>query len=196
MDDAICRVMLGVVIAGMSVVRIYRHAQAGRSGPAMRLEGPLNMALRAAAGLTGFVVLILYLASPQRLAWASVPLWPWLRWTGAVAGLASVGLLAWVYRELGRNFSATLHVRAEHTLVTSGPYHWVRHPMHTVFYGLCVSFLLLSANCFIGAIFLAGLTAVMLSRVNKEDAVMAARFPDQYPAWAAHTGRFLPRYRS
>lgn len=195
-DDASFRVMLGVVVAGLFVVRAHYHAQSLRSGAVKRFESPLNMALRAVAGLTGITMLILYLAKPEWMAWGSLPLWTWLRWTGAALGLASVSMLAWVHHELGRNFSATLHLRADHTLVTAGPYHWVRHPMYTALYGVGLSFFLLSANWLIGAVFLGGLSAVMISRVSKEDALMASRFGDQYHAWAARTGRFLPRFRS
>ena len=67
--------------------------------------------------------------------------------------------------------------------------------MYTAFYGVVLSFFLLSANRLIGAIFLGGLTAVMISRVAREEHVMHEKFGPQYQAWAAQTGRFLPRLR-
>jgi protein-S-isoprenylcysteine O-methyltransferase Ste14 len=117
------------------------------------------------------------------------------RFAGAGAGAAADAMLAWVHHELGQNFSPTLHLHDQHTLVTSGPYRWIRHPMYTAFYMLGLSFFLLSANWFIGGAFLGGLTAVMISRVAKEDALMAGRFGQQYQTWAGRTGRFLPRLR-
>jgi len=194
--DARYRILLGLVIAGLVVVRSYHHAQSLRAGPVQRFESPLNMTLRAIAGFAGLALLIVYLAKPEWLAWAAIPLRPWLRWAGFVLGIASLALLAWVHHELGRNFSGTLHLRAEHTLVTSGPYRWARHPMYTAFYGLGLAFLLVPANWLLGGIVLLSVTAVMISRVNKEDALMAERFGQQYRAWAAHTGRFLPRLRT
>jgi protein-S-isoprenylcysteine O-methyltransferase Ste14 len=189
------RIALGVVFVGLAVVRTYYQVQARRSGPAQQFESPLNIALRAIGGLAGFAILILYLAKPDTLAWASLELPAWLRWLGAASGVAGVLLLIWVHRELGRNFSGTLHLRAEHTLVTTGPYRRVRHPMYTSFFLVVLSFFLLAANWLIGVIFIGGITAVMISRVAKEDQVMSERFGAEYQAWAAHTGRFLPRLR-
>ncbi|HET9234635.1 MAG TPA: isoprenylcysteine carboxylmethyltransferase family protein [Candidatus Eisenbacteria bacterium] len=46
-----------------------------------------------------------------------------LLWSGAL-------LRAWAYRALGRHYTVTIFVREDHTLVTSGPYRWLRHPLH------------------------------------------------------------------
>jgi len=194
-DDAPFRLALGILVALVAVVRTHYQIQARRSGPVTQFESPLNIALRGTAGLAGFAILILYLAKPDLLAWASLALPAWLRWIGAVLGAAAVLLLAWVHHELGRNFSGTLHLRAEHTLVTTGPYRRIRHPMYTALFGIVLSFFLLSANWLIGAIFVGGLSAVLISRVAKEEAVMREKFGAQYQTWAAHTGRFLPRLR-
>lgn len=193
--DAPFRVALGAVLAALAVVRTYYQVQARRSGPATQFESPLNIALRAIAGLAGFTILVLYLARPDWLASTALALPPWLRWLGAAGGVAGVLMLSWVHRELGRNFSGTLHLRAEHTLVTTGPYRRIRHPMYTAFFCVVLSFFLLSANGLIGAIFIGSLSAVIFSRVAKEEQVMSEKFGPQYQAWAAHTGRFLPRLR-
>ena len=44
-----------------------------------------------------------------------------------VAGL----VLVWMFRTLGRNLTDTVVTRNQHTLVTSGPYRWVRHPFYS-----------------------------------------------------------------
>lgn len=190
------RIALGAVLTGLLVVRIYHHLASRHAGPVRQFESSLNIALRVIAGLTGIFLLILHLVKPDWMAWASVCLPAWLRWTGVVLGVVGVLMLAWVHHELGRNFSGTLHLRTEHTLVTSGPYHWIRHPMYTAFFAITLSFFLLSANWLIGIVFLGGLIAVMISRVTKEEQVMATRFGAEYQTWATHTGRFLPRIHS
>jgi protein-S-isoprenylcysteine O-methyltransferase Ste14 len=55
-----------------------------------------------------------------------------------------------------------------------------------------VSFSLVTANWFIGATFNGALTAVVASRVGREEAVMARQFDDDYGRWTARTGRSLP----
>ena len=194
-EDIPFRVALGIVVAAVAAVRTFYQIQARRSGPATQFESPLNIALRSVAGLAGIAILILYLAKPDLLAWAALPLPAWLRWLGVPLGVAGALLLAWVHRELGRNFSGTLHLRAEHTLVTSEPYRRTRHPMYTAFFGVVLSFFLLSANWLIGGICVGALTAVMISRVAKEERMMSEKFGSRYQAWAAHTGRFFPRLR-
>lgn len=49
-----------------------------------------------------------------------------LLWSGAL-------LRAFSYRALGRHYTVTVFVREDHSLVTSGPYRWLRHPLHLGF---------------------------------------------------------------
>ena len=74
-------------------------------------------------------------------------------------------------------------MRDEHTLVTHGPYRWVRHPMYTGFYMLELAILLLTANWFIGSLLLIGQTIVIAVRINNEENVMLEKFGDQYRAY-------------
>ena len=62
------------------------------------------------------------------IAWSSMPLPVWLRWSGAVFSALSVALLIWTCR-LGRNLTVQLQ-HIEHTLVTRGPYRWIQHPFY------------------------------------------------------------------
>jgi protein-S-isoprenylcysteine O-methyltransferase Ste14 len=100
-------------------------------------------------------------------------------------------LFIWTHHALGKNWSVDLVIKEEHTLITSGPYRWVRHPMYTSFFVQSLAFFLLSANWVIG---LAGLATSVLgaSRVDKEEALMIEEFGDQYRAYMQRTGRFLP----
>ena len=186
--------LLAILLAVMITIRSRAHREALKSsGPIEEFESRLNLALRLAAALSLFAALIVYLIHPVWLSWSSIALPAWLRWLGAPLGVVALSLLFWVHRELGRNFRGTLHLRAEHELVTSGPYRWVRHPMYTVFYLIGISILLLTANWLIGGGTLIVLTAVMLSRMKHEEAVMTERFGETYRAYIARTGLFLPR---
>ncbi len=49
---------------------------------------------------------------------------------GGVCALAGGATAAYAKLALGRWFSATFGVKRGHTLVTSGPYAWVRHPIY------------------------------------------------------------------
>jgi protein-S-isoprenylcysteine O-methyltransferase Ste14 len=67
--------------------------------------------------------------------------------------------------------------------------------MYTAFYLLHVAALLLTANWFIGVTWIAGLTATILLRVSREEAMLLARFGEAYGSYAENTGRFLPRIK-
>jgi len=195
-DDALFRLLLTILIVVVGVVRVYYQRQARHAGPSKQFESTANIATRSAGGLVAIAALVLRVAKPEWLAWSSMPLWPVLRWTGVVVGFAATLLLVWAHRTLGKNFTGTLHLRAEHTLVTSGPYHWIRHPMYTALLSIALAFFLLSANWFIGAMFIGGLTAVIATRMPKEEQVMASRFGSDCQSYAARTGRLLPRLRT
>ena len=57
----------------------------------------------------------------------------------------------WTLSSLGTNLTDTVVTRAEATLVTHGPYRWVRHPYYVTAALLMGSVTLLTANWLIGA---------------------------------------------
>ena len=175
------------------MVRLYYWRKAGYLGQniSRRREDRLRIALISSFGLAGAVVGLLYVFSPQRIRWATLPTPTWSRWIGVALGVVATPLFIWTHHALGKNWSADLVIKEEHTLITSGPFRWVRHPMYTSLFGSSLAFFLLSANWVIG---LSGLgTSILLaSRVHKEEALMIEEFGDQYRAYMQRTGRYLP----
>ena len=101
-------------------------------------------------------------------------------------------LISWVLRSLGKNLTDTVVTRAEHTLVTTGPYRWVRHPFYSAAFLFLVAGSLVSANW--GLAVAGGLACVLLViRTRTEEAKLIERFGDEYLAYMQRTGRFLPR---
>jgi protein-S-isoprenylcysteine O-methyltransferase Ste14 len=80
-----------------------------------------------------------------------------------------------------------------HTLITDGPYHWVRHPMYTAFATVFTGLFLLSANWFVGASATIAFGAVMMVRTPREEHLLIEVFGPKYRAYMDRTGRFLPR---
>jgi protein-S-isoprenylcysteine O-methyltransferase Ste14 len=76
--------------------------------------------------------IVVYAVFPDLIAWAQISLPVWSRWIGVTLGIGALSLLAWADRELGKNFSMTLRIREDHTLITTGPYRWIRHPIYSV----------------------------------------------------------------
>jgi protein-S-isoprenylcysteine O-methyltransferase Ste14 len=132
---------------------------------------------------------LLYLFTP--LLWfADYRLPPAAQWCGA--GLMFVALwLFWrSHADLGLNWSPTLELRQEHTLVTSGVYRWIRHPMYAA---ISLAQGLLLPNWLAGWSALAPFTLLYLVRVRREEAMMCTFFGDEYRDYMRRTGRLFPR---
>lgn len=195
MTDELARILFAAIYLPFALARIYYHRLAGKEQRPRYSpwEGRVFAVLRPLIGLPMLAILVLYLVWPKALAFASLPLPAALRFTGAVLFASGAGLVIWVNHSLGRNFSGTLALRADHRLIRNGPYRWVRHPMYTAFVATIVGILLLSANLVVGGIPLVLLAIVLLVRTPREEAMLLDRFGEEYRRYMATTGRFLPR---
>jgi protein-S-isoprenylcysteine O-methyltransferase Ste14 len=193
MNDVPERFALGLLCLIGLVVRAYYHLLPGRTdGGASYHEGALSVAFQRTCELVGMALLLVYLISPVWLEWVRVPLPGWLRWSGAVLGVAGLLLLWWSHHALGTNFSPVLHSKQNQALVTDGPYRWVRHPMYTAMYLATAAFFLLSGVWLIGLLYWGSLTIVVVARVGREEGLMIEKFGDEYRAYMRRTGQFLP----
>jgi protein-S-isoprenylcysteine O-methyltransferase Ste14 len=82
--------------------------------------------------------------------------------------------------------------RASATLVTSGPYRWVRHPFYVTVTLLFLSATIIAANWLIGASS-AAILGLLAIRTPKEEQKLIERFGDGYRQYMATTGRYVPR---
>ena len=189
-----------VLIVGFLVVlpiALYHRIKSQATGERLdrRQEGLFMLATLRPVGLVLWLGLIAYMVDPSWMAWSSVPLPAWLRWAGAGVCAVAAGLLFWTFRSLGKNLTDTVVTRREHTLVTSGPYRWVRHPFYDSVVLLVLASSLIAANWFLfaaGGLFF--LLAIVRTRTEEEK--LLARFGDSYRTYMERTGRFLPRMRA
>lgn len=196
MNDSLIRWLLLGMFVLFFVVRAYHHRKAVKDGGAIEYREPHHRAMhlmRQSVGLAWLAAMAAYFFAPGWVAWADFPMPAWLRWAGLALGYANLPLLWWIEATLGKNFNTTLHMREGHTLVTHGPYRWVRHPMYTSLYILVSAIFLASANWLVGLPGLFGLTLIVLNRLNREEAVMLEQFGDAYQAYMQQTGRLFPR---
>ena len=186
-------VMLIGLLAVLPLGLYFRiKSQATREPLDRRQEGVFILATLRPVALVTAIALVTYLYDPQRMAWSSLPLPGWMRWAGIVMLALAEGLWMWTFRSLGKNLTDTVVTRRDHSLVTSGPYRWVRHP----FYG-CVALLLLAVSLVSANWFLLASGAVVLwllvVRTRKEEENLVGRFGDAYRRYMEETGRFWPK---
>ena len=155
-------------------------------------EGPFILFTLRPVGIAVMVGLFTYMVNPARMAWSSMPLPVWLRWLGV--GIAALGgmLFVWTFRNLGKNLTDTVVTRREHTLVTTGPYRWVRHPFYVAVALTMLGNSLAAANWFLlgGGVLVFTLLAI---RTRTEEAQLVARFGGAYQAYMHRTRRFFPK---
>ncbi len=190
------RISLVVVIALTMSVGIYHRLRAAASGEKISHteEGYAFAIVLRLAGLCLWIATFGYLVSPTSFQWAALPLPLWLRWLGVAVGVASSFLMYWTMTSLSKNLTDTVVTRAAATLVTNGPYRWVRHPFYVTAALLMASVTLLTANWFIGVSSVLVL-ALLAIRTPKEERFLIQRFGDDYREYMAKTGRFFPRFR-
>ena len=70
-------------------------------------------------------------AQPAILRARFVPMGSLLPLLGLILVAAGLGLAVWARWHLGRNWSSTVTLKEGHTLVQSGPYRKIRHPIYT-----------------------------------------------------------------
>ena len=185
--------VLVLVVITMTIAGYHRiQARTAGGSVSRREEGFVLLAMRTVLGLSFWGALFAYLISPASMAWSAVPVADWLRWGGVGLGLLAGGLLYWTLRHLGTNLTDTVVTRAEATLVTSGPYSWVRHPFYVTSLLMLLSISLITANWFLGLLSVFLLLFFVL-RAPLEEEKLVERFGDDYRAYVQRTGRFWPR---
>ncbi|MEM8984315.1 MAG: protein-S-isoprenylcysteine O-methyltransferase [Pseudomonadota bacterium] len=119
--------------------------------------------------------------------------------TVPIAGVVLNVIGTWLFwrshADLGRNWSVTLEIRQEHTLIEHGIYQRIRHPMYTAIFFVFAAQALLLQNWIVGPSGLIAFWLMYLIRVPREEAMMQHRFGQQYAEYSARTGRLWPLFR-
>jgi protein-S-isoprenylcysteine O-methyltransferase Ste14 len=193
-DDQLFRYVLMAWFAVTLPIGAY-HRWRAHTGERLdrRQEGwfiLIALRLLGVAGMLGAILLVFF--QPSWMSWSFLPLPAWFRWLGVGLGALTTALLLWTMHTLGRNITDTVVTRKEHSLVTSGPYRFVRHPFYVAFLlGMTATGIVL-ANWLVFVI--GSVTFVLLAiRSRKEEENLALRFGDDYHRYRARTGAFFPR---
>ena len=195
MTENIFRILAAVILfTGISISSYFRRKADRETGEKIsrKVDGTALMTVIKIGGLLLWFSPLVYLLNPSWMAWSKIGLPDSVRWLGVGIGVLCVAMIYWLFSSIGNSISPTSATRQQHTLITSGPYRWVRHPLYTVGSSLFVAFGMMADNWFIAALGMLAFVA-MASRTPKEEANLIEKFGDEYREYMKHTGRYLPK---
>lgn len=192
-DDSTFRVLLFLEAAAFLPVGFFHRIRAHTGEKIDRWQEGIFILF--GLRLTALVLLVGTIAwciDPNWMAWSSLPIPVWLRWVGLALAVAGGTVWVWTVHTLGKNLTDTVVTRKDHSLVTSGPYRWVRHPFYTALAVGVVGGSLAIASWFF--LVLGGLVVgFLVARTKIEEEKLQERFGEDYRDFMRKTGRFLPR---
>ena len=111
---------------------------------------------------------------------------------GVFLSCAAVAFAVWARLSLGKNWSgAVITLKADHQLITNGPYQFVRHPIYTGYFLATVGTALT-----IGSVASILATVMIfcgfLIRMHKEEILMTKQFPSEYPTYKKRSKKLIP----
>jgi len=127
------------------------------------------------------------------LDFANYSLPDWMGWLGIGVMVLSLVLFARAHIDLKANWSPTLEIRTDHTLITNGIYRYIRHPMYASQFVWAIAQILLLQNWLAGPLNLVFFTIFYFLRVPAEEKMMLDTFGDQYQAYLKTSGGVIPK---
>jgi protein-S-isoprenylcysteine O-methyltransferase Ste14 len=138
----------------------------------------------------GIILVVLLLLRVRAVKEHAVTSNPWLQGIGLALFFLGLALAIWARVYLGRNWGMPMSQKVDPELVTTGPYHSIRHPIYSgivlamIGTTIAVSLYWLVAVILLGAYFLYSAIA--------EERSMARLFPDSYPEYKRSTKMLIP----
>jgi protein-S-isoprenylcysteine O-methyltransferase Ste14 len=113
-------------------------------------------------------------------------------WIGIVLTACGIALAIWARSYLGANWSATITIRTGHSLVSTGPYARLRHPIYSGML-LAIAGTALAQGDWRGLLALVIALVAWSIKARKEEAWLQGEFGAQFDEHARRTGFLLPR---
>ncbi|HEX2978720.1 MAG TPA: protein-S-isoprenylcysteine O-methyltransferase [Anaerolineaceae bacterium] len=119
----------------------------------------------------------------------------WMGWLGIVILILSLLIFWRAHADLQANWSPSLELYEEHTLITNGIYRYIRHPMYASQLVWGIAQALLIQNWIAGFGSLIFFVPFYILRSRAEEQMMLAKFGDQYREYKKSTGGIAPKFQ-
>lgn len=153
-------------------------------------QPPLIRAIALASMAFG-PALYLPLSSVPVLGWRIVPAYMLFDAAGICLMMFGLSFAVWARRTLGNNWSGAVTIKEHHSLITSGPYRIVRHPIYlgVLCAMLGIAFIIGEVRAFLPLVIVYG---IWKKKIDAEEALLRSAFPDEYAAYEKQVKRLLP----
>jgi len=139
---------------------------------------------------TAFVLLV---AAPFLIYWhIATYVCIWLSIIGLVLGAGGLVIRAVAFMTLGRFFSRTLREAENHSLVTTGIYHYIRHPGYLSDFMIFIGVALALGNLILLIAVLVLFIPAYIYRIRVEEKMLIEIFGGQYTEYMKTSKRLIP----
>lgn len=192
--ETTCRLALAGILVLACLDSGYHRLRAEKQGGRVSLRNdPRWFWVVVMPALVAWLLgMLAFLIHPAWLNFTKMPLPDFLRLLGIPLGLVTVILNDWMFRHLGHNVTKTSMPRENASLVMTGPYRWIRHPMYSFGSLLFLAFALLTSSWLIAVSGIVAFFMIAL-RTRLEERRLIEKFGDAYQNYMRRTGRFFPR---
>jgi protein-S-isoprenylcysteine O-methyltransferase Ste14 len=189
------RALFILAFIAMMAIRIYYQSKVLRDRREIEIrEDPLSLVAASIAALTTIVFGAEYIFAPGVFSFAYALRYPdGVRWLGAALLAGGIALLGLAHHHLGRSFHSLVVAKENQTLVETGPYRWIRHPIYTAYLMSYLGGGLLAGNWVLTVVPVTLYAVLVARRLVREEEVMKEQFGQAYVEYEKRTGRLLPR---
>jgi protein-S-isoprenylcysteine O-methyltransferase len=138
------------------------------------------------------IMLGVWLSIQARSLWPRAVLPSWCFAAGLVLFAGGMFLRWYSIIHLGRFFTVDVAIAADHQLVETGPYRWLRHPSYTGALLAFIGFGLVMRNWASLLLVTVPIFFAFLYRISVEERALTAALGERYRAYRKKTKRLIP----
>lgn len=192
--ETVFRALFILAFIFMLGIRLYYQSKVLHNRNRLDIrENILSLAAGSIAALTTIIFGAEYIFFPGSFPFTYILPYPaWLRWLGAIFLAGGIFLLWSAHHHLNKNFHSLVVSKQQQSLVESGPYRRIRHPIYTSYIINYIGGGLLSGSLVLTIVPVIMFSLMIASRLGREEALLSERFGQDYLDYMQRTGRLLP----